>query len=92
MEQLSFFPVAEEFLNNTRFYYLKQFDGEAYFYNYSTKTYDRAELLKKHFLAEELEPYLSPENTLVVKYTIEEADSTGVSSLLPVLMVTGRVR
>ena len=65
VEQLSFFPVAEEFLNNTRFYYLKQFDGEAYFYNYSTKTYDRAELLKKHFLAEELEPYLSPENTLV---------------------------
>lgn len=92
VEQLSFFPVAEEFLNNTRFYYLKQFDGEAYFYNYNTKTYDRAELLKKHFLAAELEPYLSPENTLVVKYTTEEADSAGVSSLLPVLMVTGRVR
>ncbi len=92
VEQLSFFPVAEEFLNSTIFYYLKQFDGEAYFYNYNTKAYDRAELLKKHFLAAELEPYLSPENTLVVKYTIEETDSAGVSSLLPVLMVTGRVR
>lgn len=92
VEQLSFFPISEEFLDGTRFYYLKQFDGEVYFYNYNMKTYDRVELLKKNFSAAELEPYLSPSNSLVVKYTTEEADSAGVSSLLPVLMVTGRAR
>lgn len=90
VEKLSFLPVSEELLDRQELYYLKIFDGDAYFYNYETKTYDRAELSKIDFSAGELEPYLSPENSLVVKYTVGETDSSGVSSLLPLLMVTGR--
>lgn len=92
VDGLSFLPVSEEFLNRQELYYLKIFDGDAYFYNYETKTYDRAELSKIDFSGKELEPYLSPSNSLVVKYTVGETDSSGVSSLLPLLMVTGRER
>ena len=39
-----------------------------------------------------LAPYLSAENSLVVKYTAEEGDTSGVTSMLPVPVVTGRKR
>ena len=61
-----------------------------YFYNYTTKSYDRMDMSKVDFTAEELRPYLSQKNTLVVKYTAGEDDSAGMSALLPHLMVTGR--
>lgn len=92
VEKVSFLPISEEFIDSDRRYYLKRFDGEAYFYNHETKNYDRAELFRVDFSGEELEPYLSPEGSLIVKYVGNEADETGSSVLLPVPMVTGRER
>ena len=90
VEKLSFLPVSDVFLNDADYYYLKQFDGEVYFYNNSTRNYDRVNIGQAEFKAEELRPYLSSKGSLVVKYTINENDYAGVSNLLPHLMVTGR--
>lgn len=92
VEELSFLPVSEEFLEAPEYAYLTQFDGEAYFYNYDTKEYDRMELSGATFPAGELKPYLSSSNSLMVKYMAAETEYSGNSQLLPVLMVTGRER
>lgn len=90
IEKLSFLPVTDVFLDDPSYYYLKRFDGAAFFYNYTTKSFDRMNLAQVDFTAEELRPYLSQTGNIIVKYTVHEGDSTGVSSLLPHLMVTGR--
>ena len=90
VEKLSFMPVSEVFLENPGYYYVKRFEGAAYFYNYRTKSYDRMNLDQIDFGIEELRPYLSLDGSIIVKYTGEEMDSAGVSWLLPHLMVTGR--
>lgn len=91
VEKLSFLPVSEEFMNQSDYYYLKRFDGAAYFYNCVTRNFDRVNLSQIDFSGEELEPYLSDHNSLTVRYTAGESDSSGVSTLLPHPMVTGRV-
>lgn len=90
VEKLSFCPVSERFFEDSRYYYMKRFDGAMYFYNYMTKSYDRMDLSKTDYTAEELHPYLTQKNSLVVKYTAGETDHAGISLLLPHLMVTGR--
>ena len=79
-------------MDDTGYYYMKRFDGAAYFYNYTTKSYDRIDLTQVDFAGEELRPYLSSTGSIIVKYTITDNESAGVSSLLPHLMVTGRER
>lgn len=91
VEKVSFLPVSEELLSGEDLYYLKRFDGEAYFYNFETRTYDRAELSGADIPGRELKPYLSAEGSLLVKYAAEETEISE-TSLLPVLMVTGRER
>ena len=89
-EKISFLPVSEELLDNSDYYYLKRFDGTAYFYNCVTRSFDRVNLSQIDFSEEELAPYISEKNSLTVKYTAGENDSSGVSTLLPHPMVTGR--
>ena len=91
VEKLSFLPVSEVFLENLKYYYLEQFKGEAYFYNYSTKNYDQVDLEQVDFSYEELKEYLSPSNSLTVKYINGESEN-GANASLPLLMVTGRER
>lgn len=91
VEAVSFLPISGEFLNDADYIYLRQFDGEAFFYNNDTKTYDPVELVKQTFSREELSAYLSDDNSLVVKYVGREEDA-GVSLSLPIPMVTGRER
>ena len=90
VEKISFLPVSERFFEDSRYYYLKRFDGTMYFYNYTTKSYDRMDSSVIEYTAEELHPYLSQKNSMVVKYTAGETDNTGICLLLPHLMVTGR--
>ena len=92
VEKVSFLPISEQFMDDTGYYYMKRFDGAAYFYNYTTKSYDRIDLTQVDFAGEELRPYLSSTGNMIVKYTITDNESAGVSSLLPHLMVTGRER
>ena len=90
VEKLSFCPVSERFFEDSRYYYMKRFDGAMYFYNYMTKSYDRMDHSKIDYTVEELRPYLTQKNSLVVKYTAGETDHAGITLLLPHLMVTGR--
>jgi len=90
VEKLSFLPVSDVFTEDPSYYYLKPFDGEVYFYNNTTRNYDRIDISQVDFKAEELRPYLSVKGSIVVKYTINDSDYAGVSNLLPHLMVTGR--
>lgn len=90
VEKISFLPVSDRFLEEPEYYYLKKFDGAAYFYNQTTKIYDRVDLSKVHFTVEELRPYLSQKNSVTVKFTSGEDGTAGSTLLLPHLMVTGR--
>lgn len=90
VEKLSFLPVSDVFLDDPGYYYLKLFDGEVYFYNNTTRNYDRVNIGQVDFEADELRPYLSSKGSILVKYTINDNEFSGVSSLLPHLMVTGR--
>lgn len=90
LERISFLPVSEKFLEDSDYYYLKRFDGAAYLYNQTTRSYDRIDLSKVHFTVEELRPYLSAEKSITVKYTAGENGTAGNTLLLPHLMVTGR--
>lgn len=92
VEKVSFHSISDVFVENPDYYYLKRFDGTISFYNYTTKSYDLMSLAQTEFDAEDLGPYLSPEGHLIVKYTTNDSDSQGISSLLPHLMVTGRER
>ena len=90
VEKISFLPISDKFLEEPEYYYLKKYDGSAYFYNQISQTYDWIDLSKIHFTTEELRPYLSQKNSVKVKFTAGENGATGNTLLLPHLMVTGR--
>ena len=90
IERLTFDWLSPEFIDNPKYPYLEQFDGSIYFYNYSTGKHDRMDLSKKEYSREELNPYLSPSNTLTVKYAGEPGEDDIWNMILPVPYVTGR--
>lgn len=90
IERLTFDWMSPEFIDNPKYPYLEQFDGSIYFYNYSTGKHDRMDLSKKEYSREELNPYLSPSNTMTVKYVGEPAEDDVWNMALPVPYVTGR--
>lgn len=67
---------------------LPVFEGNMYFYNYNEGGYD---LMKvgTEYTAEALEPYLSPSNTLMVRY-VWNGDATGAGAYLPVPWTVGK--
>ena len=92
IETVSFLPVSECFLEDSRYSYIKQFSGEAEFYNRMTEEWDAVDLWQRDFTKEALSDYLTPEGTLLVKYISGESDTAGISQVLPLVMVTGRER
>lgn len=90
IREVRFEQVSEEFLNPD-YSYLRAFQGEMYFYNYDTGRNDLAEQ-KECFTAQELEPYLSPSNTLTVKYVSTGDDENGWEASLPMLYAVGEVK
>ena len=65
---------------------VQEFSGRMWFYNYDTGRSDRMEA-KDVFTAEELLPYLSPSNTLTVRYEPEK--ETGERQYLPMICAVG---
>ena len=90
VERLTFDWMSPEFIDNPKYPYLKQFDGSLYFYNYNTGKHDRMDVRKQEYSRTELEPYLSPSNTMTVKYVEEPAEDDIWNMILPVPYVTGR--
>ncbi len=90
VEEITFMSVSQQFLENPDYYYLKLFDGAIHFYNHTTQMYDRMDQTKTSYTIEELRPYLSAKNSMIVRYTSGENGMSGNTILLPHLMVTGR--
>lgn len=82
--------ISPEFVDNPRYQYLEKFDGSMYFYNYETGRNDRMDLTKTVYTKEELRPYLSPSNSITVRYSGEAKSDTAWNMILPILYVTGR--
>lgn len=87
--QVDFKKLSPVFIDNPRYPYLNIFTGKMYFYNYDTGRNDLIEE-KDSYTAQELRPYLSPANTLTVKYVSEGTNENGWDRQLPMIYVTGR--
>lgn len=90
VESLTFEPVAKEFLKNSNSY-IESFTGSVYFYNYESGNFDGMELEGQTLHVEQLQPYLSSENTLTVRYVYDGPGSYNAVQL-PMPMVAGRER
>lgn len=90
VEKLTFEEPAEEFLNSSSFYYTTMFKGKIYFYNHDTGNYDIMDSDKKVYSARDLISYLSPGNTLTVKYVCENTAENNWYVTLPMLAVVGK--
>ena len=89
LEKLTFEMLSSRFSENPLYPYMASFSGSMYFYNYETGQNDRIEL-KQEYSADELAPYLSPSNTLTIKYVAEQTGEYGWECQLPRIYVTGR--
>ncbi len=89
IQRLSFESISPCFVNNPRYPYLAAFEGKIYFYNHDTGHNDLMGN-RESFTARELKPYLSPTNTLTVKYVDESQSGYGWERHLPMLYVTGK--
>lgn len=89
VEKLSFVKVSDEFLQNSKYGNLPVFDGDIYFYNYTTGNYDKMENGQSDFLGWQLEPYLSSENRLTVKYAFDTHKEYMPDISLPVIVMVG---
>lgn len=89
VESLTFETLSDEFINDSKNSGLAVFSGSIYFYNHDTGVYDLMDSGKDVYTAGELEPYLSPGNTMTIKYVFENTtDYSWVT--LPMLTVLGR--
>lgn len=87
VESLTFETVSEVFLEGEN--YTEAFTGSVYFYNYATGNYDRVDPIGKTMNVEELQSFLSPANTLTVRYVYDGGGNYGQIQL-PMPMVAGR--
>lgn len=89
IEKVNFEKISPAFFNDPKYPYLTVFEGKMYFYNYDTGHNDLMEQ-KDSYTAAELEPYLSPTNTLTVKYVDEASSEYSWERHLPMLYVIGK--
>lgn len=90
IERLIFDYVSEEFTVQHEGASLENFNGHMYFYNHSTGTYDIKDQLKLEYESDELAPYLSPGNTITIKYVYENVTGSNWDVLLPMVNIVGR--
>lgn len=90
LDRVLFEYLSPVFRENPRYPYLSMFKGKMYFYNYNTGHNDLMAEGKNEYTVEELRSYLSPDNTLTIKYVSENTGEAGWDKLLPVLYVIGR--
>ncbi len=91
VESLTFEPVSGEFLGKRSGSYIEAFSGSVYFYNHRSGNFDLIEMDGQTMYREQLQPYLSPGNTLTVRYVYDGPGSYRAVQL-PMPMVAGRER
>lgn len=89
-EEITFCQIPAEMQKNQLLGPMYIFSGDMYFYNYNTGIYDKMEKDKMVFSVSQLRPYLSPGNTLTIKYIDSSQEESGWDKILPMPMVKGR--
>ena len=85
VRSLTFCELSEVFSGEK----LVPFAGTIAVYNYQSGSYDPIRRDKMRFSASEISPYLSPDNTMTVRYVPDEGAAAAVPMYLPVPDVTG---
>lgn len=90
IEKLLFRQVSPIFTQRGFVHNLNLFAGNMYFYNHSTGKFDLMDSMKTVYEGYELTPYLSPGNTVTVKYVYENMTDYSLNVLLPLVEIVGR--
>lgn len=90
IEKLIFRRVSSVFAEGNAGHNLNLFDGKIYFYNHSTGKFDLMDSMKEVYGKKELGSYLSPGNTITVKYVYENMTDYSLNVLLPMVEIVGR--
>jgi len=90
IERLVFRPVSLVFAGEGSGHNLNLFAGNIYFYNHSTGKFDLMDSMKEVYKGRELKHYLSPGNTITVKYVYENMSDYSLNVLLPLVEIVGR--
>lgn len=91
VESLTFENVSEEFTQVGSGDFSKIFTGSIYFYSYISGNFEQVGLENQTMDLARLRPYLSPGNTLTVRYAYDGGSGYGAIQL-PMPMVAGRER
>lgn len=90
VERLKFVPISEEFTENPKYGDLPVFNGDIYFYNYDTGSYDKMDGGQMEWIGWQLEPYLTADNRITVKYAYDTPQDYVLDISLPVITAEGR--
>ncbi len=88
IERLTISFVAEEFIQPQGG--VSQFDGNIYFYNHNTGAYDKMDPDVTEYERRELLAYLSPGNTITVRYAFDNTSEYNWDVVLPMINIVGR--
>ena len=87
-DELHFEKLSDEVMDLSNSNEYASFKGEMSFFNYRTNRYELKDNSILTYTKEELEPYLSPSDTITVRYV----DISNTAIVLPMLSVSGRSR
>lgn len=90
IEKLILRPVSSVFAGEGAGRNLNLFAGNIYFYNHSTGNFDLMDSMKEVYEERDLVPYLSPGNSITVKYVYENRADYSLNVLLPMVEIVGR--
>ncbi len=90
IEKLILRPVSSVFTGQGAGRNLNLFAGNIYFYNHSTGKFDLMDSMKEVYEEHDLAPYLSPGNSVTVKYVYENRADYNLNVLLPMVEIVGR--
>ena len=90
VEKLYIRYVSESFTETASAGSLTPFTGSIYFYNHNTGNYDKMNERQLMYTREQLDDYLSPGNTIMVKYLYSNVSEYSWDILLPMLDIVGR--
>jgi len=92
VDHLNFETVDPEFFSPDARTRVNGFRGTVSIYNYSTGNYDDFDISKVRFSAKELSDYISPGNTISIRYaeTGKGNDSAQIDTELPMLTLVGK--
>ena len=89
IEKLTFGSLSHVFMEDSSFGRLRPFEGSIYFYNYAKGDFELMDSSRTEFVDWQLDSYLSPGNTITIRYVCSSTEEYG-DIVLPILYVTGR--